>query len=155
MVLVPAEKAPVVRQILAELDNETVAWQQALALSEQLEAQDPSNVYYQFNQLVALYKLGRYEEARVIYERVADRLPSRMLWYQIEPILVYYRLGDYDRVLAMTDQILENGNYSFSELHQLRGLIFQERGQAALAQQSFDLATQFNSTSQIWMENLR
>jgi tetratricopeptide (TPR) repeat protein len=97
--------------------------------------------------------LGRYQEAIAAYEQVANRLPGRALWYQIEPILAYYEAGQFDRVLQITQQVFDSQNRAFAELHQLRGLIFEERGQVELAQQEFALARQYNTAS-YWQANL-
>jgi len=155
LVLVPADKAAIAEAIMGELVVETDAWEIALEAANQQIAQNQSDLYAQFNKSVALYELGRYEEAIQIYEAIHTRLPFRMLWYQIEPILAYYQNGDYDKVLSMTDQVLQNQNRAFSELYQLRGQIFQSRSQTELSNQAFALANQYGSDNKYWLKNLQ
>ena len=153
VVLVPLEKQELAERILASQLSERIAWEKALLISERQLQEDPTSLYAEFNRSVALYNLGRYDEAVTSYEKVASRLPKRMLWYQIEPILSYYRLGQHDTVLEMTQSIFDAQNRAFSELHFLRGNIFKDRGQKIQAQTEFDLADQYNTASH-WRTNV-
>ncbi|MCD8484118.1 C39 family peptidase [Candidatus Woesebacteria bacterium] len=105
LVLVPPEKQAIAEAILGDLLDEESAWEAILARAQAAQSGNPQDVYAPFNEAVALYHLGRYDEAKQAYESVADQLPSRMLWYQIEPILVYWKLGEYGQVLSMTEVI--------------------------------------------------
>lgn len=153
LVLVPADKQEVAQQILGERADENAAWEHAYELSESQLQKDPSNMYAQFNQAVALFHLGKHQETVELYEKIESSLPNRMLWYQIEPIMAYYKLGDYDKVLSISEQILNNQNRAYSELHGLRAQIFQSRGQGELATDSFRLANQYNA-SEYWKTNV-
>lgn len=153
LVLVPTDKIAIAEQILGERLNETAAWELALELAQNQEQAEPNNPYARFNQLVAHYYLDEYQQAVDIYEDVADELPRRMLWYQIEPILAYYHLGEYDIVLNMSQDIFNSQNRAFSELHWLRGMIFQQRGDETAAAQAFALSQQYNS-SPYWEVNV-
>ena len=153
LVLVPAEKQAVAEQLLGERADERAAWRLALEQAETRLAEVPGDINVQLNRSVALYHLGEYRQSVQAYEAVADRLPGRTLWYQIEPILAYFELGEYDRVLQITQAVFDSQNRAFAELHQLRGLIYQERGQTELAQQEFALAQQYNSAN-YWLHNL-
>lgn len=153
LVLVPPAKQAQVEAVLGELLDERVAWQRALQLADETLQTQPDDRYSMFNRSVALYHLGRHAEAIQAYEMVALRLPSRMLWYQIEPILAYYKNGDYDTVIQMADQILGRNNRAYSELYQLKGLIYQSTGEENLAQEMFRLAAVYNSTT-AWKVNL-
>lgn len=153
VVIAPKEKQALVEQILSENLSEKSAWEKSLAISQQEFQDNPNNFYAKFNGSTALYRLGRYQESVAMYESVQHLLPKRMLWYQLEPILAYYKLGQQDKVLAVTQNVLDNGNRAYSELHYLRAKIYESRGQAVLAKQSYDLATRYN-TSSYWKANL-
>ncbi len=154
VVLVPPEKQDVAEEILGEVLDEEAAWQVSLAQAQAVQSSGVRGVYASFNESVALYHLGRYEEARVAYESVADQLPGRMLWYQIEPILTYWKLREYGQVLSLTEAILQNGNRAFSELYFIRGEVFVEQGNQAAAQEAYDLAEQYNPTGS-WRVNVQ
>lgn len=153
LVLVPQEKVEIVESILGELGPVDSAWRKALSLAEDQLENNSEAVYPEFNKSVALYKLGRYQESIESYEKVASRLPSRMLWYQLEPILAYYKVGNFDTVLSMADQILNRDNRAYSELYQLKGLIYEQQGQGELAKENFAKAGIYNS-SQFWKVNV-
>ena len=89
----------------------------------------------------------------IIYQQIENDLPGRMLWYQIEPILAYYQLGQYDQVLSISQEIFNSQNRAFSELHFLRGKIYEQQGNQELAQKEYQLAEKFNS-SDYWKANL-
>ena len=144
LVLVPSEKQEIAEVILGDNLNETLAWENALEMSNKALAQNPDNIYAQFNRLVALYYLGRYQEAARDFELVENRLPFRMLWYQIEPFLVYQKLGQDERVLSMTEKVLNNHNRAFSELYQIRGEIYQAQGKSDLAEEEFAKVLLYN-----------
>jgi hypothetical protein len=154
LVLVPPEKEALAAQILGERVDETTAWRIAANRAQEQLVQNPEDIYAQFNLAKAQYYLGEYPQAVSSYEQVAARLPRRMLWYQIEPILAYYQLGQHDQVLAITQQIFDSQNRGFSELHWLRGLIYQQRGQTMAATEAFRLAEQYNTT-EYWKTNLK
>lgn len=97
-----------------------------------------------FQLSVALFYTGDFQRSVDEFEIVESRLPFRALWYQIEPIQAYMALGDYDRVLVLTDKILNNKNRAFSELYYMRGKIYQERGQNALARAEYEQAVRYN-----------
>lgn len=149
LVLVPPEKKEVVEAILDTETNEKVAWRNALERAQKESAESPQNPYLIFNQTVAYYQLGQYQDAVAAFERAENQLPSRMLWYQIDPIIAYQRLGKYDRVFAMTDAILNNQNRAFSELYIIRGESYQAQGKIDLARQEFEKAVLYNKNLKI------
>ncbi len=153
MVLVPKQKQSAVENILGELVNKPQAWQQALELANQQVNNNPNATYAQFNRLRANYYLGNYQQTVDIYEQIKNDLPRRMLWYQFEPILAYYQLEDYSQVLNLSQQVFDSQNKAFSELHYLRGKIFEQRGKQEKAQEEYQLAEKYNS-SQYWKANL-
>jgi len=134
-----------VESIIGEEIDEQVAWENALKRAEKESEKDETNPYPYFNMSVASYHLGDYERSVKEYERVENKLPGRMLWYQIEPIKAYQELKNYDKVFEIIENILENGNRSFSELYMIRGEIYLEQGLKDKAKEQFELALKFNT----------
>ncbi len=153
LVLIPENKQDLAIQILGDLVDEDSAWKLAYELSKSQQTEDNNNKYALFNQAVSAYYLGEYQTTIDLYEQVQASLPKRMLWYQIEPILAYYQTGNFDRVLEISDGIFKSQNRAFSELHWLRGKIFEQRNQVELTQEEFNLAKRYN-TSQYWLKNI-
>lgn len=144
----PQEKQAIVDAILGEeIDSET-AYKQSIIRAEKELSENPSAVYPVFNIASASYYLGKYDEAVTTYEKVADRLPSRMLWYQIEPIQAYQKTGNDAAVFSLTDRILNNGNMAYSELYQIRGEIYQKQGNLERARAEFEKAVYYNQNYQ-------
>lgn len=133
LVIVPKEKEEAVRAILDEEVDEQTAWKNALTNAEKETRQNNSNPYPVFNMVVASYYLGKPQDTVRLYEQAASQLPRRMLWYQIEPIQAYQQVGNADRVFELTDQILNDGNFGFSELYVVRAkaLLDQQRKEEA------------------------
>jgi len=147
LVLVPKEKQAIAEKILGENLDETKAWEHALILAR--EEQKRSDSFYPvLNESIALYHLGRYEEATGRFEAVESRLPIRTLWYQIEPILAYQKLKNYDRVFAITSGILTNQNRAFSELYYIRGQILEEQGRQFDAKNEYEKALLYKANFQ-------
>lgn len=148
LVLVPKDKQEIAEQILGEDLDERMAWEKAVGNSLKELAENPKDVDAGFNLSVAYYKIGDYQKSVDEFEKVEDRLSFRTLWYQIEPILSYYQLENYDRVMQITDKILNNHNRAFSELYILRGKIYQKQGKTDQARAEFQKAVFYNSNLQ-------
>jgi tetratricopeptide (TPR) repeat protein len=144
LVLVPAEKEAVVRNILGANADELTSWRMAVDQIRQDLQANPDDATARFNLSVALHHIGEHRQAVEEFEQVENRLSFRTLWYQIEPIESYFELEEYDRVLAITDQILNNHNRAFTELYLLRGQIFERRGNRDAARAEFQKAVQYN-----------
>ncbi len=153
LVLVPASETTTIETILGSKADSHQAWQEALATADLELEKTPGAIFAQFNRAVALYHLGMYRESVSAYEQIAARLPRRMLWYQLEPLLAYYRIGDTDQVLALTDQILTHDNRAYSELYQLRGMIYERQGESELARAAYEAAVRYNQST-YWQVNL-
>jgi len=154
LVLVPENKQAAAEAILGGTADPKQSWEEALELADTQLRSDSRDVYAQFNRSVALYHLGRYSESVEAFTAVSSRLPSRMLWYQIEPLLAYYQLQEYAMVLSLSEDILINENRAFSELHQLRGLIFTRQGDMVQAAEAFKAARIYNA-GEHWQVNLK
>lgn len=144
LVLARADKKNIVEAILGTESDEKTAWKNALKRAQKESSETPQNPFLVFNQSVAYNKLGMYKNATDTFEKVENRLPPRMLWYQIDPIIAYQKQGDYERVLRMTDQILNNQNLAFSELYILRGESYKSLGQIDFARLEFEKAVRYN-----------
>lgn len=148
LVAIPKEKNEIIKEILGDDVDERVAWENAYSQAQTETQDEPTNPYPVFNQVVALYHMGEYESAGLIYDRIKDRLPARMLWYQIEPIQVFFSLGDYDQVFSMTNRILNNNNRAYSELYIIRGKAYKELGDVNAARGEFEKAIFYNKNQE-------
>lgn len=144
LVLVPKDKQELAQHILNENIDPEISWRQTMKRLEQQLQQNPNDRYALFNASVASYHLGDYANSALYFERVEQRLPSRMLWYQIEPIQSYYELGNYERVFSITNRILSNNNRAFSELYHIRGHIYKNQGNLGAARREFEFAIHYN-----------
>ena len=144
LVMVPKEKQKLAEQILGEDLNETTAWLKAVNLSKEKLAANPNDTTAGFNLSVAYYKLGDYENSVAEFEKIETKLPFRTLWYQIEPILAYNELENYDRVIEISDKVLNYHNRAFSELYILKGNIYLKRGSKEAARSEFEKAVMYN-----------
>ncbi len=144
LVLATQDKKEIVENILGEDVDNMVAWQKAVERAKQQLEQNPEDIYARLNLSVANFNVGNYSESILEFEKIESVLSFRTLWYQTEPIEAYFALGNYDRVLSMTDKILNNENRAFSELYVLRGLVFEKQGDNDLARTEFDKAVFYN-----------
>ena len=144
IVIYQKSKQGAVEEILGPDYEEKTAWQaaQKRALTE-LNLNNGS-IYSGFNLSVSLYYLGEYRQAIEEFEKIENQLPRRMLWYQLEPILAYQKLGSYDRVLSLTEKILNDNNRAFSELYQIRGEVYFAVGDKIKAKEEFEKAIFYN-----------
>lgn len=144
VVLVPQDKKDVAATILGDDLDEQKAWARALQSAQNQIATNPEDIYAAFNASIAYYHLNDYAASVKEFERVESRLSWRTLWYQIEPIQAYYELGNYDRVMAITDGILNNQNRSFSELYIIRGDSYKKQGNTEAARAEYQKAVMYN-----------
>jgi len=144
LIVVPPEKKALVERILGSEANEKTAWQNAKSRAEAALAKDPSNTVIHYNLITALYYLGDYEGAVREFEKIEPQLTRRKLWYQMEPIQAYFELKQYDRVMALTESVINDNNKSVSELYVLRGKIYESRGDITAARAEYEKAVQYN-----------
>ncbi len=149
------DQADLVAAIIGNEMDEGVDWQNALTRAHKEAALDSYNVYPVFNLSTAYYQLGDYQNSVNSFEKVENRLPKRMMWYQIEPIQAYFELGNYDRVFAISQNILENGNRAYSELYQIMGEIYLAQGNSQKAKEQFELALTYNQNYTLAQESLQ
>jgi predicted double-glycine peptidase len=155
LVLVPKEKKQFAESILGKNVDKKYAWEQAKQNSIKAIDEDPENIYNHFNLSVAYYNLKDYKKSVEEYEKVEAQLPFRTLWYQLEPVLAYYELGNYDKVLSISDQILNNQNRAYSELYILRGKIFDKQGNPDAAKVEYENALYYNKHIKTPLANLQ
>jgi len=140
----PKDKEDIVHAILEDEINEKIAWENALIRAQVEKAKNSTNIYAPFNIAVAQYHLGRFQESVASYEEIESSLPSRMLWYQPDPIFAYGKTGNSERVMSLTDRILNNNNRAFSELYQVRGESLLAQGDKVGARAEFEKAIIYN-----------
>jgi hypothetical protein len=145
ILIYPKEKQEVVETILGENLDEKVAYQNALKRAEEDLKNDPNDAYAEFNKSTAYFHLGDTKRAVASYDKAKDGLPDRILWYQYEPLYAYQKEKKYDRIFAISEGILNNGNRAYSELYQMRGEIYRERGDIDAARAEFEQALFYNS----------
>jgi tetratricopeptide (TPR) repeat protein len=144
LILVPADKEQVIKNILGDDADLTKSWEKAVRNSKKELETNPGDIYARFNMSIALYHTGEYQQAASEFEKVENILPFRTLWYQIEPIQTYFALGNYQKVMTMTDTIFNNQNRAFSELYLIRGEIFKKQGNIEAAKSEFEKAVFYN-----------
>lgn len=144
LVLVPKEKQEIAEAILKEAVDPKVSWQKAVELSQKELQQNPDDVTARFNLSIAYANIGDYQRSVEEFEKVENKLSFRALWYQIEPIEAYFHLGNYERVLQITDRILNNHNRAFSEAYLIRGEIYRKQGDLQAAKSEFEKAVMYN-----------
>jgi tetratricopeptide (TPR) repeat protein len=145
LITVPVEKEALVKSILGSTVDETAAWKKALQVAQQESQNNPDDMYPVFNQSIAHFHLGNYEQSIALFESVESRLPSRMLWYQVEPAEAYLKTQQYEKLFALTDKMLIN-NRAFSEVYKMRGMAYQEQGNSQLAEAEFEKAKFYNTS---------
>lgn len=148
LVIVPNEKLELAKEIAGEDWDTNNAWQKTLSNAEKQLSQNPQDIFARFNLSVALYHVGRYQEAIANFEQIERALPFRTLWYQQEPIEAYYKSGDYDEVFKITSDIIENGNRAYTEGYMLRGKSYEKLGQTENAKIEYQKALLYNKNLQ-------
>jgi tetratricopeptide (TPR) repeat protein len=144
LVLVPKGKEALARSIIGKNLDEKYAWEETKKSNQKALHNDPNNIYKRFNLSIAYYHLHDYKKSIEEFEKIEAQLPWRTLWYQSEPIYAYFKVGNYEKVLSLTETILNNQNRAFSELYMLRGKIYQKRGEINLAKQEYENAFFYN-----------
>lgn len=144
VLIYPKEKEQLVNAILGDNMDEKTAWHNALKRAEKDIIQNTTDADALYNKAIAAYYLGDYRQTIDFFEKSRDDVPERMLWYQPEPIFAYKFERKYDEATALADEILENGNTAFSELYQIKGDIYRERGEKEQAKEYYTQAEQYN-----------
>ena len=144
LVLIPPDKKETAEKILGENADQLIAWKKAVELSREELRANPDNIYARFNLSVAFFRIGEYQQSVNEFEKIENKLPFRTLWYQIEPIKAYFELKNYQRVMDISEKILNNHNRAFSELYMLRGEVHLAQNNPAKAKEEFELALRYN-----------
>jgi uncharacterized protein YvpB len=144
MIVFPDSERDLVEAIIGTEMDDNVNWSNALERARREREIDPESAYPVFNMSTSYYHLGEYEKSVEEFEKVEVKLPRRMLWYQLEPVRAYQKLGEYDKVIEIADKILGNGNRAYSELYQIKGEIYLERGDGGKAREMFAKALYYN-----------
>lgn len=141
LALVKPDDAQKIENILGEETDQQKAWKNSL---ERNQAESVQNIYTKFNQSRANYYLGNYQETVDIYEEIQTQLSRRMLWYQYEPIQAYQKLGQHEKVIQLTNAILNNQNRAYSELYYIRAQSYLDQKDTASAKKELELAIKYN-----------
>lgn len=144
VLIYPKEKSSVVEAILGQNIDEKKAWNNALLRAQNDSNRDADDGYARYNQAIAHYYLGNYQESTTYFETSREKVPERILWYQPEPVFAYKFIKQYDKATELADEILNNGNLAFSELYQIKGDIHRERGDVKQAKEYYSLAELYN-----------
>lgn len=155
LVLAKPDQKETVERILGEELDEKTAWQNSLERIESERNKDTSNWHLTFALSRIHYYLGNYEKSIEEFDKVQNELSFRTLWYQFEPIRSMYEKGDYERVIQITDGILNNQNKAFSELYILRGDIYKNQGNNQLALNEYEKAVLYNKNLKSAQERLK
>jgi tetratricopeptide (TPR) repeat protein len=144
LILVPQDKIQIVENILGPETDLKVAWQNAAKNAQSQMQNNPADFYAGLNLSVAYYNLDKFDQSIAEFEKVEAKLPFRTLWYQIEPIHSYFKVGNYDKVLQLSEKILNNHNLAFSELYILRGDVFKKQSNLTQARTEYQKAIYYN-----------
>lgn len=146
LIIVPKEKQELVERLLGEELSEQIAWQNAKDRALGEVSKNSNDLRAKYNEITARYYLHDYEGTVREFEKIEDKLTRRKLWYQMEPIDAYFTLGKFDRVITLTDEIINDKNKSVSELYVLRGKIYQSRGDIVSAKAEYQKAIYYNKS---------
>jgi tetratricopeptide (TPR) repeat protein len=140
----PAEKAPVVAEILGSDRDDTAMHERALVVAQAEVSARPNDAYSWFNVGTNLVSLGRHAEAAGAFDRARSlRLPSRMFWYQFGPFEAYLAAGRPNDVLALANANLQQTRDLEESLY-YRGRALEAMGQSSQARASYQEAARVN-----------
>jgi tetratricopeptide (TPR) repeat protein len=143
LVVYTPEQAETVNAIIGPALDDTVMYEQTLALAQAEAAADPNDAIAHFNQGEALARLQRYNEAAAAFDRAIELgLHWRRLWYQFTPYETYYVLGRYEDLLTLTETTLKDTG-GLEEAWYYRGLARQATDQPG-AKADFEAALTYN-----------
>jgi len=144
LVIVNDSKKSTIERILGlELETRT-AWKNAKTRIEKEIQLDPQNWHLTFALSRIYFYLNDHKKSVEEFDKVENKLSFRTLWYQTEPMYSIYETKDFDRVISITEKILNNHNRAFSELYILRGDIFKSRNQINIAKSEYQKAYLYN-----------
>ncbi len=154
LIIVPENKKAIVERILENELSDTTAWENAKTRIESELSQNPDNWHLKFALSRIHYYLGNYSESVNYFNNVENQLSFRTLWYQIEPLLSMYETGEYQRLLSLTENILNNQNRAYSKAYVLRGKVFEQQGNIDAARLEYQNAVIYNSSFTSKVPNL-
>lgn len=144
LVLVPKEKKEIAEAILEDDKNEKKSWEKAVRVAETKIKDGANETVWRFNLSIALFNSGRPNDSALEFEKIENRLNKRALWYQIEPIKAYYEIGNYQKVLSVSEKVLNNQNRAYSELYVIRGKTYEKLRNSTMANAEFEKARFYN-----------
>ena len=153
--LVPKDKVGIAEAILGDNKEESKSWKNAVEILTKFLERNPDDVPARFSLSISYYYTGEYKKSTEQFEMVQNKLSKRALWYQIEPIQAYFEMENYNKVMEISENILNNGNRAFSELYMLRGRIYLIKGDLKKAKAEFEKAVYYNKNIEEAKETLR
>ncbi len=131
------------RSIVAENWDEITMFSNTEKFARAEIGKNDKDVYAWFNLGTSLYRLHRYDEAKVAFEKSKSiGWPKRMLWYQIEPIQTYNELGEYQKAIELSDVALWS-NDSFAEVHLEKAIAYKGLGDLNKARAEVETALKY------------
>jgi hypothetical protein len=146
LVIVPAEKATLLKNLLGSDWDEAKMWSRALAVAEAATQQQPKNAYAWYNLGDAYLYQKRYAEAAQAFDRSRQiGLPWRMFWYQYGPLEAYLAVNRPADTIAIADATLKTVE-NLEEVHYWKGLALKQTGDIAGARRELQRAVALNAT---------
>ena len=137
LVYMPGQEARV-RAILGASWERSTMWEDALARAEREIGVDAQNALAWLNKASALTELSLYEEAQESFDRAQEiGLPLGLLSYRLELYECLLNLKAYDRLLALTQNALDQGG-DLERLHLYRALAYTALNDPAQARAEYE-----------------
>lgn len=144
IVVYKPEQAEELAKIIGADMGDATMYRNALARAQSEVTSNPKDAFGWFNVGTNYAALGMFAESVGAYDQARQLgLPWRMTWYQFGWFDAYLAVNRLDDVVALADATLKSNPYS-EEMYYYKGLVFQKRGDAAVAQAQFELALKHN-----------
>jgi tetratricopeptide (TPR) repeat protein len=149
IVVYPINREAELATILGNYADEEWAVRSALNTAKREASELGGDAYSWYNIGTNLTLLGQYREAAYAFDKARSlNLESRFFWYQFEQYNAYYHIGRFDDVLDLTRVTLQSASdgrgLGLEEQHYWRGMVFAARGDAAAAEQEFQVTLEWN-----------
>jgi len=149
MVIYPPEKEPLVTALIGrDWDRDRM---EADALKAALKAvkHRPGDAYAWHNLGVAYSLEDRWPDAADAFRKAIQLgLPRRFFWYQFRALWALNRVGDYQRVLELTEPVVEEAP-SIAEVRVARGDAYMGLGERQKAEEEYRAALKYQPTCKL------
>ncbi len=148
VVIYPADKEELVRQILGDVTDPNLVQTRALNTAQEEIRQNPSNLFAWFNLGTTYSRMGKHQEAVQAFDQARSlKLPWRMLWYQFDIFESYLAVGRIQDVLDLTTLNLKQANNLEESLY-YRAKAWLQEGKTESARRDLESATRYNKLYQ-------